>query len=218
MEFYQSVAAAEAILFASGEPVKCERIALALGIGEAETDEVLSALSARLETENSGLRLVRINDKAQLCTRGEYAACIRVALETRKPPALSQAALEVLAVIAYRQPVTRAYIEQVRGVDSAYTVSSLAEKGFIEEAGRLDVPGRPVLFRTTEQFLRVFGLASLAELTPLPEEGEGGQLKLPNMELEAMADAAAAQTESGGGPDLSAGEEDRPAHGEETAD
>ncbi len=187
MEFFQLVAAAEAILFASGEPVRCERIALALEIGSEETEEVLSALAAKLETENSGLRLVRLGEKAQLCTRGEYAACIRVALETRKPPALSQAAMEVLAIAAYRQPVTRAYIEQVRGVDSAYTVSSLVEKGFLEESGRLEVPGRPALFRTTDQFLRVFGLTSLAELTPLPTEGEDGQLKLPNPELEALA-------------------------------
>lgn len=181
------VAAAEAILFASGEPVRCERIALALEIGSEETEEVLSALAAKLETENSGLRLIRLGEKAQLCTRGEYAACIRVALETRKPPALSQAAMEALAIAAYRQPVTRAYIEQVRGVDSAYTVSSLVEKGFLEESGRLEVPGRPVLFRTTDQFLRVFGLTSLAEMTPLPTEGEDGQLKLPNPELEALA-------------------------------
>ena len=181
------VAAAEAILFASGEPVRYERIALALEIGSEETEEVLSALAAKLETENSGLRLIRLGEKAQLCTRGEYAACIRVALETRKPPALSQAAMEVLAIAAYRQPVTRAYIEQVRGVDSAYTVSSLVEKGFLEESGRLEVPGRPALFRTTDQFLRVFGLTSLAELTPLPTEGEDGQLKLPNPELEALA-------------------------------
>ena len=181
------VAAAEAILFASGEPVRCERIALALEIGSEETEEVLSALAAKLETENSGLRLIRLGEKAQLCTRGEYAACIRVALETRKPPALSQAAMEVLAIAAYRQPVTRAYIEQVRGVDSAYTVSSLVEKGFLEESGRLEVPGRPALFRTTDQFLRVFGLTSHAELTPLPSEGEDGQLKLPNPELEALA-------------------------------
>ena len=187
MEFFQLVAAAEAILFASGEPVRCERIALALEIGSEETEEVLSALAAKLETENSGLRLVRLGEKAQLCTRGEYAACIRVALETRKPPALSQAAMEVLAIAAYRQPVTRAYIEQVRGVDSAYTVSSLVEKGFLEESGRLEVPGRPALFRTTDQFQRVFGLTSLAELTPLPTEGEDGQLKLPNPELEALA-------------------------------
>ena len=187
MEFFQLVAAAEAILFASGEPVRCERIALALEIGSEETEEVLSALAAKLETENSGLRLIRLGEKAQLCTRGEYAACIRVALETRQPPALSQAAMEVLAIAAYRQPVTRAYIEQVRGVDSAYTVSSLVEKGFLEESGRLEVPGRPALFRTTDQFLRVFGLTSLAELTPLPTEGEDGQLKLPNPELEALA-------------------------------
>lgn len=187
MEFFQLVAAAEAILFASGEPVRCERIALALEIGSEETEEVLSALAAKLETENSGLRLIRLGEKAQLCTRGEYAACIRVALETRKPPALSQAAMEVLAIAAYRQPVTRAYIEQVRGVDSTYTVSSLVEKGFLEESGRLEVPGRPALFRTTDQFLRVFGLTSLAELTPLPTEGEDGQLKLPNPELEALA-------------------------------
>ena len=187
MEFYQCVAAAEAILFAAGEPVGIERIAMALEQTPSDAEEVLNALAARLESENSGLRLIRLNDKAQLCTRGDYAGCIRVALETRKAPALSQAALEVLAIVAYRQPVTRAYIEQVRGVDSAYTVSSLTEKGFLEEAGRLEVPGRPVLFRTTDQFLRVFGLSSLADLTPLPEEGADGQLQLPNAELELVA-------------------------------
>ena len=178
MEFYQQVAAAEAILFAAGESVRKERISLALELSEEETDEVLSALAARLETENSGLKMIRLNDKVQLCTRGEYAAPIRVALETRKAPALSQSAMEALAVIAYRQPVTRAYIEQVRGVDSSYTVTSLTEKGFIEEAGRLEVPGRPIIYRTTEQFLRVFGLSSLDDLAPLPEEGEN-KIDLP---------------------------------------
>ena len=196
MEFFQLVAAAEAILFASGEPVRCERIALALEIGSEETEEVLSALAAKLETENSGLRLVRLGEKAQLCTRGEYAACIRVALETRKPPALSQAAMEVLAIAAYRQPVTRAYIEQVRGVDSAYTVSSLVEKGFLEESGRLEVPGRPALFRTTDQFLRVFGLESLDEL---PEIDKTQLLSRQQLRIEAEQTTAAPADEETSG-------------------
>ncbi len=176
MQLEEMIAAAEAILFAAGESVGTERISLALGVGSDETEEILAALAAKLETGRSGLRLIRLGNKAQLCTRGEYADLIRVALETRKQPALSQAAMEVLAIIAYRQPVTRLEVELVRGVDSSYTVSSLAEKGFIQECGRREVPGRPIEYCTTEQFLRVFGIVTTEELIPLPNEP--GQMTL----------------------------------------
>ena len=130
----------------------------------------------------SGIQLVRMEDKVQLCTRPAFALAVRRATESRRPPALSAAALEVLTVVAYRQPVTRAYIEQLRGVDSSATVAGLLEKGLIEPCGHLDVPGRPILLRTTDAFLRAFGVSSLSELPSLPELAEGEQLMLEETE------------------------------------
>lgn len=170
MTIEQSVAAVEAILFSSGEPVALARLALALDITEKEASSLCDLLADRLSGENSGITLVRTEDRVQLCAKSEYAELVRAALEMRRPAPLSQAAMEVLTIIAYRQPVTRTYIEQVRGVDSTYTVSTLAGKGLIEECGRLEVPGRPLLYRTTDLFLRTFGLSSLSELPPLPPE------------------------------------------------
>ena len=161
--------AVEAVLFAAGEPVPIARLSLVLGTGE---DEVLLAgreLADQYEREQRGLRVLLLGDKLQMCSAPEYAAVIIKALEQRKPPMLSQPALETLAIVAYFQPVTRAYIDQVRGVDSSYTVSMLNERGLIEICGRLDVPGRPSLFRTTDQFLRTFGLQKLEDLPCLPD-------------------------------------------------
>ncbi len=129
----------------------------------------LDELAGMYSFERRGIRLVRVNDTAQLVTAPEYADAVRTALEMRRAPALSQPSLEVLAIIAANQPTTRAYIEQVRGVDSSYTVGALMEKGIVEEAGRLDVPGRPMLLRTTPEFLRIFGVSSYEELAELPE-------------------------------------------------
>ena len=139
----------EAVLFA------------ALEVAPAELLDAAAALENRYDFENRGIMLLRIEDKLQLASRPMYGPYVRRVTESRRPPALSLAALEVLTIIAYRQPVTRAFIDQLRGVDSSNTVSSLAEKGLIEEAGRLDVPGKPMLFRTTDQFLRSFSLASI---------------------------------------------------------
>jgi len=172
----------EGILFASGEPVAVDRLALCMDVTTEEVERAAVALAGKYDFERRGVRLVRLEDKLQLCTRTEYAGYIRRALETRKAPALSQAALEVLAIVAYRQPTTRAYVEQVRGVDSSGTMAMLAEKGLIEECGRLDVPGRPILFRTTDGFLRSFGLATVEELPALSEED--GQMRLPAFEQE----------------------------------
>ena len=179
MELKQTEAAIEALLFAAGEPVGVERICLALEQDRATVDAVCQRLADQYSYERRGLRLVRLDNAYQLCSAPEYADLIRTAFETRKPAKLSQPALEVLAIIAYYQPTTRAYIDQVRGVDSSYTVSLLLERELIEEAGRLAVPGRPIQYRTTKNFLRSFGLSSLEELPELPSTTpEDGQLTL----------------------------------------
>ncbi|MDO5445591.1 MAG: SMC-Scp complex subunit ScpB [Eubacteriales bacterium] len=159
----------EAILFAAGEPVPVARISLVLKISE---DEVLSAadeLAAMYLRNDHALRVLKINDKLQICTAPEYNQIVTKILEQRKPPSLSQSALETLAIVAYYQPATMAYISRVRGVDSSYTVSSLSEKGLIEPKGRLEAPGRPTLYGTTDLFLRTMGIQKLEELPPLPD-------------------------------------------------
>lgn len=167
--------AVEAILFAAGEAVPVARISLILETDENEILTVAKELSNKYEYEQRGMRILRLENKLQMCSAPEYAPIISKVLETRKPPMLSQAALETLSVVAYFQPVTRAYIDQVRGVDSAYTVGALTERGLIEVCGKLDVPGRPSLFRTTDVFLRTMGISELSELPPLPDmtNGEG---------------------------------------------
>lgn len=162
-------AAIEAILFASGDPVPAERIALVL---DEKTERVIAMaqeLMAEYDEQQRGIRLVRLNDSFQLHSAPEYAQPITRVLEQRRAPKLTQTSLEVLAIVAYFQPVTRAYIEQIRGVDSSYTVGVLAERGMIEPCGHLEAVGRPTLYRTTELFLRSMGVSSLEELPPLPE-------------------------------------------------
>ena len=179
MELNELQSALESVLFASGEPVPVERLCLGLEVDRPTLDAVAQELMDKYKYERRGIRIVRMDTSYQMCSAPEYAPYVRKTLESRKPPKLSQPALEVLAVIAYYQPVTRAYVDQVRGVDSSYTVSLLLERDLIEEAGRLAVPGRPTLFRTTKNFLRTFELNSLAELPELPDSTqEGTQLKL----------------------------------------
>lgn len=173
-------AAAEAILFAAGEPLEIERIATALEIENEICEQVLYNLGAELDEQNSGIALLKLGDKYQLASRSEYAEVIRKALEMRKNTPLSQAAFEVLAVIAYNQPVTKSFVEQVRGVDCSGVIATLCQKNLIEEKGRLDLPGRPLIYGTTADFLRCFSLSSLEELPPLPEkepveENNGGE-------------------------------------------
>ncbi len=171
--------AIEAILFAAGDSIPIARLSLILGTDENEIVRALDELIAEYEFQERGMRILRLDDKAQMCSAPEYAELISKCMEQRKPPALSQAALETLAVVAYFQPVTRAYIEQVRGVDSSYSVGMLSERGLIEECGRLEVPGRPAVFRTTDVFLRTMGISRLSELPPLPEmNAADGQEKL----------------------------------------
>jgi len=176
MESSEIESAIEAILFVSGEPVKISRIADVLGVAANEIELAGDRLRDSYSFVRRGIRLVRLEDTLQLCSSPEYADYIRKALETRKPPQLSQPALEVLSIIAYFGPVTKAYIEQIRGVDSAYTVGLLQERGLIEACGRLAAPGRPMLFKTNHNFLRTFGLESLKELPELPHvDGSGDE-------------------------------------------
>ena len=164
--------ALEAILFASGESVSVERIAAVLGADTQIVSDAAAELSDEYRFSRRGIRLIKLDNSLQLCSDPEYADIIRLALETRKQPKLTQPSIEVLSIVAYFQPVTRAYIEQVRGVDCGYTIGLLLDRGLIEVAGRLQAPGRPVLYRTTEAFLRTFGISSLDELPPLPETDE----------------------------------------------
>ena len=158
------IRAVEAILFAAGEPVEAERMAQALECDVADIHAAAKALADQLAFDRCGVRVVRLEQAYQMCSSGEMAEYITRALETRKPPKLSNSLLETLTVIAYYQPVTKTYVEQIRGVDSGYSVSALLTRGLIEECGRLNVPGRPILYRTTPDFLRTFGLQSLEEL------------------------------------------------------
>ena len=169
--------AIEAILFAAGDSVPIARLSLVLDTDEKEICRIAAELAQLYESEERGMRILRLEDRLQMCSAPEYAPFITKTLEHRKPPMLSPPALETLAIVAYFQPVTRAYIDKVRGVDSSYTVSVLAERGLIEPCGKLDVPGRPTIFRTTDVFLRTMGVSGLDQLPPLPDMGNGEGLE-----------------------------------------
>ena len=177
-EMKEIEAAVEGILFASGEPVHIDRICLAAELDRPTAELVLQKLMDYYSFERRGMRLLRLEDSWQLCSAPEYADVIRRAFEIRKPAKLSQPALEVLTIIAYYQPTTRAYVDQIRGVDSSYTVGLLLDRPLIEECGRLQVPGRPRLYRTTKAFLRAFHLNSLEDLPEMPGMETDGQLRL----------------------------------------
>jgi segregation and condensation protein B len=154
----------EAVLFAAGEPVTISRLAIAMQCDPDDVVQAAEALQDQLAFDRRGIRLVRLEDSFQMCSAREQADFITAALETRKPPKLSASALETLTVIAYYQPTTKAFIEQIRGVDSSYTLGVLLNKNLITECGRLNVPGRPIQYKTTPDFLRTFGLESLEDL------------------------------------------------------
>jgi segregation and condensation protein B len=183
MEIKSAQAAIEAILFASGDPVPVERLVDALEIDKQTVRRLIAMIEERINIAQGGLCLIRTEDAYQLTTRAEYASYIRRALDIKRNMPLSQAAMEALAVVAYNQPVTRGYIDEVRGVDCAGVMSSLVAKRLIEERGRLEVPGRPILYGTTPDFLRCFGLASLSELPPVEEL----MIQEPESEQEAAA-------------------------------
>ena len=203
LEMKELEAAVEGILFASGEPVHIDRICLALDIDRLSAQQILQRLGDYYAYERRGMRLIRMEDTWQLCSAPDYADIIRRAFEIRKSAKLSQPALEVLSIIAYYQPTTRAYVDQVRGVDSAYTVGLLLDRKLIEECGRLQVPGRPRLYRTTRDFLRAFHLTSLEDLPELPGMEAEGQLRLGDdgvlMDGDLPAEDAAAESAREGG-------------------
>lgn len=164
--------ALEAILFAAGEPVELEKLSQALETDELLLSQVLENLRALYDERDGGLCILKLDDRYQLCTKKEYAEPVRRILESKRNTPLSQAAFEVLAIIAYNQPVTKAFVEQIRGVDCSGVISTLCQRMLIEEKGRLELPGRPLVYGTTPDFLRCFCLSSLDDLPPVPEKSE----------------------------------------------
>ena len=182
----KQIAAAQAVLFAAAEPIEYTKLANVLGHDDETMLLILDELAKKLDTEDSGICLLQLDSKYQLCSKKEFVEEIRTVLDLKRNAPLSQAAFEVLAIIAYNQPITKPYIEQIRGVDCSGVVNTLCQKELIEEKGRLDVPGRPVLYGTTANFLRCFSLNSLDELPELPSadrevlmsDVDNGQLSL----------------------------------------
>ena len=173
MKFSDRMAAVEAILFACGEPIELEKLAAAAEIEKEATERIIERLNDRYNDEGSALTIGKLDGSYQLMTKPQYARYIKTAMETRRQAPLSPAAVEVLAIVAYNQPVTRGFVDQVRGVDSGGVVRSLVERDLLEEHGRLnDVPGRPIAYRTTDNFLRCFKLNSLDDLPPIPGSTE----------------------------------------------
>lgn len=182
----KQVASVEAVLFAAAEPIEYTKIGAVLGMDDEQILLCIDALNEKYDAENSGICLLKLDTKYQLCSKKEYIEAVRGVLDLKRNAPLSQAAFEVLAIVAYNQPITKPYIEQIRGVDCSGVVNTLCQRGLIEEKGRLDVPGRPVLYGTTADFLRCFSLNSLSELPELPKadkdvlmsDVDNGQLSL----------------------------------------
>ena len=189
------IAKLEAMLFDSGEPVEAVKLAELLELDIESVTKLLGRLADTYDEKGSGICLVRIDGKYQLCTREEYADDVRALLEVKKNTPLSQAAFEVLAIVAYNKSVTKSFIEQIRGVDCSGSIANLVQKGLIEEKGRLDLPGRPLVYGTTDRFLRCFSLGSLDDLPELPSVDEveniakdNGQTSLFDSEREEITD------------------------------
>ena len=181
----KEMARLEAILFACGDPVSVSRLADASGLPEASIPNWMQQLEEFYQQAGSSLTVQKLGESWQLCTREQYANYIRLALVTKKAAPLSNAAMEALTIVAYNQPVTKSFVEHVRGIDSSSMINSLVEKGLLEEAGRLEIPGRPIAYRTTEVFLRSFGLSTLEELPPLPVQSLAEQ---PQTETESESE------------------------------
>lgn len=195
MKLNEALAVIEAVLFAHGDPITLDKLAEATEIDAEELPKLIDQLERGYNVRESGLQILRLNDGYQLATRQEYGEAVKKALETKRQAPLSQAAMESLSIIAYNQPVTKAFVEQVRGIDSGSVVNTLVERGLLEEAERLELPGRPIAYRTTDTFLRCFGLSSLAELPPIPNQE--GQLDFDELaELEAEGKLEEEQSEA----------------------
>ncbi len=188
----KQIATVEAVLFAAAEPIEYSKLATVLGMDDEQILLIMDALQKKYDSEDSGICLLQLDQKYQLCSKKEFVEAVRNVLDLKRNTPLSQAAFEVLAIIAYNQPITKPYIEQIRGVDCSGVVNTLCQRGLVEEKGRLDVPGRPVLYGTTSDFLRCFSLNSLDDLPELPQtdkdilmsDVDNGQLSLFDGEQE----------------------------------
>ena len=178
MEQTELQRAIEAILFAAGEPIEINRLAMALEVDPSDITAAADSLMNSLAFERRGIRILKLDKGYQMVSSGEMADYVTKALETRKPPKLSASQLETLTIVAYYQPATKAMVEQIRGVDSSYSVTALLNKHLIEEAGRLNVPGRPILYKTTPDFLRTFGISSLEELPSIEKVNFGEPIEM----------------------------------------
>jgi segregation and condensation protein B len=196
MELEQLQRAIEAILFAAGERVEASRLALALETDVKDIIAAADALADELAFARRGIRILKLEKGYQMVSSGEMADYVTKALETRKPPKLSASQLETLTIVAYYQPATKAMVEQIRGVDSSYSVGALLDKKLIEEAGRLNVPGRPILYRTTPNFLRTFGISTLEELPPIEKVSFGEPEIVEEMEQQTIEEPVAVQEEA----------------------
>lgn len=172
MEIKEKLGAIEAILFASGEPIEIYRLSEASGVDAGTLPSMIRLLNERYDDYGSGVCIKKFDSSYQMCTREDFAPQVRMALETKRATPLSNAAMEALTIIAYNQPVSKGFVENVRGIDSSSVINNLVEKGLVEEAGRLDVPGKPIVYRTTSVFLRSFGLSSTADLPPLAGQSD----------------------------------------------
>lgn len=193
MKTKELIAAMEAVLFSSGEPISIDRLSQVFEINSEKIEKLINSLNEKYASSDSGIEIIRLENTYQIATKKEYAEYIKKAFDMRRRTPLSPAALEVLAVISYNQPVTKAFIEQVRGVDCSGVVSTLVEKGLVEERGRLELPGRPLLYGTTKNFLRCFSLGDLSELPPIdnkrPEVDDlGEQLSIVDDETEEVGE------------------------------
>ena len=196
----KQIAAVEAVLFAAAEPIEYTKLAAALGMDDEQVLLCIDALNKKYDDDDSGICLLQLDTKYQLCSKKDYIDVVRNVLDLKRNAPLSQAAFEVLAIVAYNQPITKPYIEQIRGVDCSGVVNTLCQRGLIEEKGRLDVPGRPVLYGTTSDFLRCFSLNSLSDLPELPKEDkevlmsdvDNGQLSL----FDDSADEASSESDT----------------------
>lgn len=182
MKINEGISAVEAILFAHGEPIEAEKLCAAAGIEDDMPEKLIQLLIDRYESTGSALTVLKLGNSYQLAVRAEFFDYVRAALESKKNTPLSPAAMEVLTIIAYNQPVTKGFVEHVRGIDSSSVVNSLVEKNLLEEAGRLDVPGKPIAYKTTPAFLRCFQLSSLDDLPALPDSD--GQVSFDEILIE----------------------------------
>lgn len=194
MEIDEGIAIIEAIMFAYGEPISIDKLADASQIDKDTTAKLVSQLERRYNVQGSGLRIIRLDNTFQIATRPETAPYVKAALDNYRQTPLSQAAMECLAIIAYNQPVTKGFVEQIRGIDSGSVVNTLVDRGLVEEAGRLELPGRPVAYRTNDTFLRCFGITSLADLPPLPtSEGQMSLEEMDQQEIDSFGEQLAEQ-------------------------